>query len=348
MDIDFVVLWVDGEDQLWRRDMESFRACAIAEGSLSELFPEASNDIRYRELGTLRYLLRSIEHFCPWYRYLHLVVEGHVPAWLNLLHPKLRIVRHRDIFPDPSQLPTFNTNAIHMHLHRIPDLADQFVLCDDDFLVMKPLPTEAFFCGGLPRDFFILESKRKSRFVWDSTFEATISELNRELPLIRNFRHLFNHGQTKSQAAVNLYHLLRTGFRLSRFRWSHFCQPYLKATLEECWRIFPEAMQKTSSARFRQPDDMSQYLFRGFQLLTGKFVPCAEPRGLMVSLGNDFAINQERISNLLGTNAEFGCITEAINLDMQKYQQALVAFLDHWLIRRFPDASEFEKKTSAI
>lgn len=342
MDIDFVILWVDGSDPDWRARMEFFRARDISDGRLPEQFPEASNDNRYCELGTLRYLLRSIEKFCPWYRYVHLVVEGHIPDWLNTMHPKLKIVRHEDIFPDPSHLPTFNVHAIHMHLHRIPGLAEQFVLCDDDFLVMKALEPDAFFVNGVPRDFFVLEQQRQPVFVWDHNFEATVAALHRQLPLWRHAGSLFYRGQTKPQFAQNLYYLLKGRFRLRRFRWSHFCQPYLKSTIESCWRLFHEEMQQTSRCRFREAANVSQYLFRGYQLLTGAFVPCADPRGHMISLGNDPDVNQRRMFALLGTEAEFGCITESVNLAMREHQKDITDLISRWLQYRLPEASGFE------
>ena len=49
-------------------------------------------------------------------------VEIQVPDWLDLTHPRIRVVFHDQIFNDMSDLPTFNSVAIEVNLHHIKDL----------------------------------------------------------------------------------------------------------------------------------------------------------------------------------------------------------------------------------
>ena len=72
------------------------------------------------------YWFRAVEKFAPWVRKIHFVTCGHVPAFLNLAHPKLHHVKHEGFLP-PEVLPTFSSHAIEMNLHRIPGLAEHFV-----------------------------------------------------------------------------------------------------------------------------------------------------------------------------------------------------------------------------
>ena len=58
--------------------------------------------------------------------------------WLDTSHPQLRLVHHDAILP-PDALPTFNSHAIESALHKVPDLAEQFVYLNDDFFLGRPL-----------------------------------------------------------------------------------------------------------------------------------------------------------------------------------------------------------------
>lgn len=42
----------------------------------------------------LKYSLRSVEKYMPWFNHIYLVTNGQVPHWLNLTHPKLTVVTH--------------------------------------------------------------------------------------------------------------------------------------------------------------------------------------------------------------------------------------------------------------
>ena len=99
--IDFVILWVDGNDPDWQRD---FRQARRTEN-------EDASEIRYRDWRNLHYWFRGVERFAPWVRKIHFITWGHLPAWLRVLHPKLHIVNHADFIPS-EYLPTFNSNAI--------------------------------------------------------------------------------------------------------------------------------------------------------------------------------------------------------------------------------------------
>lgn len=71
----------------------------------------------------------------PWVRYIWIVTNGQTPSWLNVTHPKIRMVHHKDIFKWPEHLPTFNSLAIESHIHRIPGLSDHFIYFNDDMIL---------------------------------------------------------------------------------------------------------------------------------------------------------------------------------------------------------------------
>lgn len=81
------------------------------------------NCVRMTDNGELRYSLRSIETFAPWVRRIYLVTNGQVPAWLNVNHPRIVVVRHEDIFDNKTHLPSFRCAQPHTVLTRTKGLA---------------------------------------------------------------------------------------------------------------------------------------------------------------------------------------------------------------------------------
>ncbi len=141
--VDAVYTWVDGSDPPFR---ESFLR------RLSESpQPDAAAARRFRDNGELRYSLRSLAAFAPWVRRVHIVTNGQVPAWLAPQGDRLRIVTHEMLFPDPARLPTFNSHAIELLLHRIPGLSRRFLYFNDDCFLGRPLEMSDFITakGGI-------------------------------------------------------------------------------------------------------------------------------------------------------------------------------------------------------
>ena len=49
---------------------------------------------RYRDWGTLRYALRSVEKNADWLRHVYIVTNGQIPSWLNTGYHKVSIIKH--------------------------------------------------------------------------------------------------------------------------------------------------------------------------------------------------------------------------------------------------------------
>lgn len=150
--VDAVFTWVDGSDPAWqdRRDRR-----LASDPSTSSLHAESANEARYASMDELRFALRSIHTYAPWFRTIFLVTDRQVPDWLDTEHPRIRVVDHRDIFTDPKVLPTFNSHAIESQLHHIEDLSEQFVYFNDDIFLARATPPSRFFDEtGRPKVFF--------------------------------------------------------------------------------------------------------------------------------------------------------------------------------------------------
>ena len=135
--IDVVMPWVDGSDPAQREAFARWRPIQ------PWLRPRP---YRYRDNGELRYSLRSIHRHMPWVRTIHLVTNGQTPAWLDVDHPRIHLVRHADFFRDRAHLPTFSSSAIEANLAWIgrAGVAQRFVLFNDDVFVGQPAMRENF------------------------------------------------------------------------------------------------------------------------------------------------------------------------------------------------------------
>ena len=143
-DIDFVIIWVDGSDPIWR-----------AERAKYEKTKSDTEDARYRDWEILKYWFRAVERYAPWVRKIHFVTCGQKPEWLNLNHEKINFVNHSDYIPKRF-LPTFSSHTIELNLHRIIDLSEKFVYFNDDMFLNDYVSPSDFFIGGLPCDCAIL------------------------------------------------------------------------------------------------------------------------------------------------------------------------------------------------
>ena len=264
--IDFVVLWVDGSDPEW-----------LAERSRYLVTDQSDNSVeRYRTMDTFRYWFRGVEVFCPWVRTVHFVTWGHTPDWLNLDAPKLHVVNHREFMPNEC-LPTFNSNAIEMNLHRIPGLAEHFVSFNDDTHVISKMRPEDFFQNGLPVDMLALQPviANPKNPVMSHTY------LNNSLLLSRYFSKrevakqrpasFFRIGYPPLYFFYNAFEMLYP--QMTGFYTTHQPAALLRHTLEQLWELESNALYTTTSNRFRGNTDVSIYVFQEWQKLSGNFVP---------------------------------------------------------------------------
>ena len=129
--VDVVYTWVNGSDPAHRAEMRRHGGGGWDGG--------------YRDYGVIKYSARSVAKFMPWVRNIVLVTNGQVPDWVDPAAPRLRLVTHKDIFENPRNLPTFNSNAIEANLRNIPGIAPCFLYLNDDMFLGAPIPKDLFF-----------------------------------------------------------------------------------------------------------------------------------------------------------------------------------------------------------
>lgn len=259
--IDFVLIWVDGNDPKWKK--EYMKYAPTAQGDKSE--------IRFRDWENLRYWFRGVEKFAPWVNKIHFVTCGHIPNWLNLNAPKLNFVKHSDYIP-ASYLPTFNSHTIELNIHRIKGLAEHFVYFNDDTFLIRNISEDFYFKNGMPCDMAVMNVLTTS----------DISHILHNNTLCIN-RHFSKNAVIKKSFFkwINLKYgsyLYRT---LALTPWKafagffdpHLPNAFLKSTFEEVWEKEYNLLNTTCQSRFRENTNVNQYLMRYWQLASSNFYP---------------------------------------------------------------------------
>lgn len=288
--IDFVLTWVDGNDPswlAWKRMFEMDDADLPRDAN-------AHGDCRYRDMGLLRYWFRGVERFAPWVDKVFFVTCGQKPDWLDETHPKLRLVDHRDYIPE-EYLPTFHSDTIELNLHRLPELSETFMLFNDDMFLLRPRTPGDFFRGGLPVlpcDLGIpnwLGPSHTSRVVLNNygILKRSMDADGLVRKNILKFADIPSLGVVRAGKNLLSFAVNRTMFQGC---FGHLALPHLKSTLAEVWKAQPEVLDRTSRHRFRNDDDVNQWLLASWNLATGKFRPGNEKR-----MGGCFAVGEDHL-----------------------------------------------------
>ena len=293
--MDVVITYVNGLDPLWQKDYEEHTNIPILEK-------------RFRDWGTLRYLMRGIEVNMPFIRKVHLIVarDSQVPKWVN--RDNVNIVLHKDIIPEEF-LPTFNCNPIELHIHRIKDLDEQYVYFNDDvFPLMKCEPTDFFRNGkgqlGMSRHLFALDMFKK---------------------ICRNSDTVARRALGKRPALMFL-------------RPQHVCTPMIKSECEEMYRRVESDIRESISTT-RTAKNISQYVFLNYMYLNGTL----ENRRLSkrhFSLG---ITSTETLRNfLLKPTKQFTCIND-VQLSHERFEELRKVLIEAFETR-FPKKSKYENE----
>ena len=292
--MDIVITYVDGNDPVWKKDYEKTTNVPVMEK-------------RFRDWGTLKYLLRGIETKMPFIRNVYLVVShsSQVPAWVN--DSELKIVLHKDIIPGEF-LPTFNCNPIEMHLHRIPGLDEEYLYFNDDMFPVGDCKPTDFFREGKP--------------------------------VIGYYRHLFASGMYK-KICRNSDRLSRKALGMKPSCWftrpQHICSPMLKSQCEELYAKVEDEIRMTTASRTRTENDLNQYLFLDYMNYKGMIVKeKISNKHFSVAVASQDSLR----SFLLNPTRNLVCIND-VRLSEEKYQKLHGAIIEAFETA-FPNKSRFE------
>jgi len=224
IDVDFVVLWVDGQDPLHQAKRSVYlNAFRLHSESNAE---QSTSPLRFVQTDELKYCLRSIKQHAPWYRKIWLVVDEQFPRFLQqslLEQDRIEIIDHQQLFAGYEEyLPSFNTRAIASLVGLIPGLSEHFIYANDDFMFGHAVQQGFFFqYNGLPVTY--------GDWVSDSG-EKTLT--------------LFQQGVLASAQLE--------GFPAERhIMISHGFQPMTKSLIKTLWQRHPKAFLNNLKHKFR-------------------------------------------------------------------------------------------------
>lgn len=182
----------------------------------------------------IKYSLRSVATHMPWFNHIYIVISDDdvLPKYVRKHLPDLTIVKHSQIIPKKF-LPTFNPNVIESYIHRIKDLTEHFVYCNDDTFVCKPTSWKHFFtASGMPINRHYVGPTRHSL---------------KKNPIL--FVQMMQHAIAK--------------YSMNYTRYQHQIYPYKKSLIQEYEKRFENELKKASFHRFRNPTDFNLLRFSG-------------------------------------------------------------------------------------
>lgn len=302
--MDFVVTWVDNEDPEWR---EEFYRHRNEENT-------GSNDTRFRSWDNFHYWFRGVEKFSPWVNKVHFVTWGHVPKWLNINNPKLNIVKHSDFIPE-EYLPTFNTRTIELNFHRIKELSEEYVVFNDDVILINHVKPEMFFVDGKPCDMPIIKPLDLSEY--SKTIINDLIVINRNFDfkkqILKDKRKWFNHNYGKYNFSNLFFFYFFQSYHFS-FKNFHSALPSIKNTLSLLWEKEFQVMNKSCSNKFRDSNSVNNYVQRYWDLASNNFHPF---NPLKISQHYDLSDDnlQEVIKLIHGQSKSIVCINDSQYLE---------------------------------
>ena len=334
-DIDIVIYWVDGSDEKWLSKKASYQ-------------PARNTDMapgRYRDTETLRYLFRGIEKNMPWVRNVFFISDEQIPSWLNTDAPKLKIVDHKDYIPS-EYLPVFSSHPIELNFHRIKELSEQFIVMNDDFLVVNETKPEDFFVDGKPRDIFMeypIMCGGKTP-VFSSILANTYNLIGRHFDRKEYKKRLKSKIITLKYGKYCFYNLMMYMLPFPKFfglLTPHFARPYLKSVFDEVWAAEGEALDKVCHNRFRSNEDINIYAMRMWNLMKGNFVPGNIHKDGKTYLLTDLDDTRKAASEIRLNKQKLICIND--DLKDEDFDEAKKIFLEA-LDSILPGRSVFEKE----
>jgi L-rhamnose mutarotase len=306
--VDLVYTWVDDQDPAWQQRR------AQADPTRRPLAADALDPARTRAGDHLRYSLRSAAMYAGWARHIWIVTDAQTPDWLVPDHPNITVIDHREIFSDPTVLPTFNSQAIESQLHHIPGLAEHFLYLNDDFFFGAAVRPEDFFEGNGVAT-FMMSSVPVDRDADDTPRNAAMLAARRNRALLE-----------------------RTFHRTVTNRMQHVPNALTKTTLQSFEDQFPDLVAAVASSQFRSsedyaiPSDLAHY----YGYARSEAVP-GSIRFRYVDVGSATVL--ENLESLL---VERSAQTFCLN-DVGAYTEPLPEeLIDRFLAAYFPVASPFE------
>ncbi|MCG8184102.1 Stealth CR1 domain-containing protein [Tenacibaculum piscium] len=150
MQIDAVITWVDGEDEVHQQKILPF---------LEDKKQVKNKGFRTRfdQVEEIKYTVNSILKYATFIRNIYIVTDNQIPNFLKNQdenqekYKNVFIINHTQIFKEDSEfLPVFNCRPIETKLYNIPNLSEHFIYFNDDMFLLRKVEISDFFIDGKP------------------------------------------------------------------------------------------------------------------------------------------------------------------------------------------------------
>lgn len=309
MKIDYVFPYVNSSDEIWINDYNKFSENKIKSDDTG------NGIVRYDDFGLLKYKFRSIEKNLPWINKIFFIVayESQIPEWLDTTNPKLRIVYHREFIPQEF-LPLFNSSAIEMFIHNIPDLSEYFIYSNDDVYEIKYQETPNFYIeNNLPIYNIKIRNMEK------------LKNSKRSVTLIANsmFRNIYNLLKLKYIPNINILNKMSKHIKLprkiilrnlsiKRFYISpdHGSRLFIKSTMKECYTKYKTQIHE-SITKFRDHNNFNIYLFWAYNIQHRKYLSKYNTEDIYF-----FVLTEKKANNITLLNKLKNILTSDITYEL--------------------------------
>jgi len=347
--ISFVYTWVDGND------VDFLDVKSKYNGGKREY------NSRDRSADELRYSIRSITKYLPWYNgTIFILTNNQIPKWLNTTNPRVQVVFHKDIFPE-HVTPTYDSSTIELYLDKIPGLTERFIYFNDDFFINNYIHPAFFFTSD---DFFIKVYRRHKAHIEKDRI-AKIIETN-------DIHDMFQASKYFTNEIIHEYFDKNFVYLNA----CHIGYVFYRDLFEPFRQIFKEEVKILSADRFRSPfKPHFLYLYHTFvqystrhkdfpKKLGGdgrikEFGGFTLPENRTIEKYSALVVTDETIDTFFkfgkinddsrSNNAYFNLFKTNPNIlvynlnDVYTKEQSLYEFTKY-MITRYPDPTEFEKK----
>lgn len=318
-EVDLVYTWVEANDLSWQQDRKRYSNTELPE------LESSVSDERYINRDELKYSLRSVHLYAPFIRRIFIVTADQIPDWLNTDSDLIRLVSHRDIFPEEQMLPTFNSHSIEACLHRIEGLSEHFIYFNDDFFLGSEVSKADFFTVTGLLKIYLSRSQR--------------------IPAGRPSKD----GIPTDWAAYNANALINRDFGLCFDRkLKHYPYALRKSILQEIEEKYPQEIRNTRLSRFRSNHDLAlPSMFSAFYTIaTERGVEWPDHVGEYVYADTGEYSVYKALKEIAKNRPRFFCLNSTRNrvISLEQQEQLLKDFLAHF----YPYPSPFENASEAV
>jgi len=234
--ISIVYTWVDGSDVNFADEKAKYNGG----------FRDSTS--RDRSADELKYSIRSVEKYLPWHNgTIYILTHSQVPKWLDTSNPRIKMVYHKDIFPE-HVYPTYDSATIEAFLDKIPGVTERFIYFNDDVFLNKYVHPCFFFT----RENFYPQIYRR--------FPVTLEENEINKIIAENNIHMI------FTASKYYTRKLAREYFDDKFEYCdlfHTPHVYYRDLMEPFRQLFHEEFKEIFSNRFRNGRKfVTQYLFQ--------------------------------------------------------------------------------------